>query len=319
MDGPARDEVAALGAVARRPHPGRRRGLPFVDVDGALHPELEAGVGGQRRVRRDADAQHDEVGADRPVVGEHRLRLEAGDRHPAAQVEAVVDHRRGHQRTHLRIERPHGLRGLLDDDRRAPPLDEGLGHLQADVAAADDHHALAAIGQALRVVEQVGGVVQVLHAVDEGQVDAGQVRADGRAPGGDEQLVEAEAVPVAVERAHLDLPGGQVDGRRLVPRAHVRPLLPVLLGRAGHEPFDAAVDHPAHEVGDPAGRVAGPRAPLQGDDLRVGTALADPRHRGHAGRVAADDHHPLAGHGSRCGDEPDGCRCRRSGSGRRCW
>ena len=88
----------------------------------------------------------------------------------------------GHQRAHVGVERAHGLRGLLDDDGRAPPLDEGLGHLQADVAAADDHDALAALGQILGVVEQVGGVVQGLHAVDERQVDAGQVRAGWACP-----------------------------------------------------------------------------------------------------------------------------------------
>jgi hypothetical protein len=132
------------------------------------------------------------------------------------------------------------LRGLLHDDLRAPSLDEGLGHLQADVTAAHDHHALAAIGQALRVVEQVGGVVQVLHAVDEGQVDAGQVRADGRAPGGDEQMVETEAVPVAVEWAHLPRRPGH--GRGLVP-LRVGPCC--RCSRAtGHEALDASVDHP---------------------------------------------------------------------------
>ena len=58
------------------------------------------------------------------------------------------------------------------------PLDERLGQLQPDVAAADHHHPPGRAGPSTSG-EQRGGVVEGLHAVDVGQVDARAGRAGG--------------------------------------------------------------------------------------------------------------------------------------------
>ena len=178
----------------------------------------------------------------------------------------------------------------LDHGRRATPLDVGLGHLQADVAAPDDDDPAApGLGEG----EQRLGVVERLHTVDERQVDAGQVRTDRLAAGGDEQFVVADAVdPAGVLVDELDLAGVGVDGQRLMVRAHVDATATVLVGGSGDERFDASGDESAHQERDAARRVAREAAPLEHDDLGLRAQVAHPGGSRHPGRITADDHRP---------------------------
>ena len=204
------------------------RGLAVVDVHGVAGAELDARLGRQLGARTHTDAEDDEIGIDRAVTGDHRPLLEPLDAGAAAHVDPVAAQGVGHASAEVGVDDRQRLRPLLDHGRRAAPLDVRLGHLQADVAAADDHDAPAAVvGQR----QQGLGVGEALHAVDERQVDAGQVRAHGRAAGRDEQLVEAEAADRAgVLVEELDLAGVEVDGRGVVVGAHVDAAPPVLLG-----------------------------------------------------------------------------------------
>ena len=86
------------------------------------------------------------------------------------------------------------------------------------------------------------------------------------------KLVEAErhrAVAGVVERFHPT--GVEVDAGHLVPDVNVDRVLAELLRRP-HDQVVEIVDHAAHDVRDAAGRVAGVRAALQGDDLELGVA-----------------------------------------------
>ena len=183
---------------------------------------------------------------------------------------------------------PSGCGRLLHDRRRAPALDVRLGHLQADVAAADDDDAPARLR---RQRQQRLGVVERLHAVDEREVDAREVGAHRFAAGGQHQPVEADAVDAAgVLVEELDLPGVEVDGRCLVVRAHVDAAPAVLVGRAGDERLDTAGDDATDDERDAARRVAREPRRLQHDDLGVGFPGADPCRRRHPRGVTADDH-----------------------------
>ena len=170
------DQVGALDAVTSGPDPLDRGLHAIVDDDGVAHPEVQPGVGRQPRVGAEADAQHDEIGGDRASRGVHHAGLEALDRGLGPQVEAVRRHRVADERTHLGIEQGQRLRGHLDHGGRPSPMQEGLGHLDADVAGADDDDVLDRL--VLDRLEQAGTRVETVDAVDEGKVDAGERRPD---------------------------------------------------------------------------------------------------------------------------------------------
>jgi len=288
--------VVALGAVARGVDAVDRGLLAAVDADGAPDAGLQPRVGGEAGVGRDAEPEHDDVGPDRAGRGVDDPVLEPLGLHAQADVDPELAQRRGDRRRHVRVHRAHHLLVGLDQGDLHPPAQERLGHLHADVAAADHHRGLAAA--ALGVLEQVDAVVEGLDAVDVGAVDAGQRRADRAGAGGDVQQVEPElqrAVPGVV--AHLDLPGRQIDADGLVAHPDVDALaVPELLGRAGDQLLVGA-DVAGDEVGDATGRVAGPATALEGDDLHVGLLPAGLRRRRHAAGVTAD-HQESFGHGA---------------------
>ena len=101
--------------------------------------------------------EHDEIGFDRTVRRRHRAGFEALDPDPAPDVDPVRAHGVGDALAEVGVDDAERLWRSLDDRRRAPPLDVGLGHLQADVAATDDDDPAApGLGQG----EQRLGVVE---------------------------------------------------------------------------------------------------------------------------------------------------------------
>ena len=174
--------------------PSALRRLAIVDEHGATGRQLDAGVLGERRARLHADAEDDELGLDRSVGRQHRslARTLRRRRRSGRRCRATASPRR--PAPEVDVDDAERLRPLLHHRRRAPALDVRLGHLQADVAAADDDDAPARLrGQG----QQRLGVVERLHAVDEREVDAGQVGSHRRAARRQHQLVEADAIGAA--------------------------------------------------------------------------------------------------------------------------
>ena len=130
-------------------------------------------------------------------------------------------------------------------------------------------------------------------------VDAGQVRPDRAGPGGDHEVLEADAErAVAGQVADLDLAPVGVDLDDLVLGPHVDAhRFAELARRAGDERLDV-LDLAGDVVRDAAGRVAHPATPLEGHDLEVRAEPAGVGRGGHATRVASDDDQPLS-HGGR--------------------
>jgi hypothetical protein len=97
--------------------------------------------------------------------------------------------------------------------------------------------------------------------------------------------------------ADLEAVGVDVEGHCLVVQTDVGAGATVLFGGSSNQLVDVG-DQPAHDEGDPAGRVARPGAHLQGHDLQVGSTLPCLGDGGHTARVAAD-HDQTSAHGPR--------------------
>ena len=108
---------------------------------------------------------------------------------------------------HVLVERRHHLAGALDERHPQAALHERLGHLEADVAAADHDRALAAALE--RSAEALGGVDRARRL---GRVGARDVGRDGLGAGGEHELVEALGALVAALVAHRELAAIEVDG-----------------------------------------------------------------------------------------------------------
>ena len=109
---------------------------------------------------------------------------------------------------HVLVEGGHDLPGALDERHAQAALHERLGHLEADVAAADHDRALAAALQ--RGPEALGGVDGARRL---GRVGARDVGRDGLGAGGEDDLVEALGALVAALVAHGEHATIEVDRR----------------------------------------------------------------------------------------------------------
>lgn len=123
------------------------RAVLLVNDDAAALPHLEAGGLGERGVWSDADGSDDDVRRQLLARGEgHPLRPDLGDLAAEPQVDAGRAQRVMDDRGHLRVERRHDLVGGLDDGDAEAAVEEVLGDLEADEAAADDDRGLRARG-----------------------------------------------------------------------------------------------------------------------------------------------------------------------------
>ena len=105
-----------------------------------------------------------------------------------AHVDADTLGRVLHVGGHVLVEGGHHLAGALDERHPQAALHERLGHLEPDVAPADDDRALAALLQ--RGAEALGGVDGARRL---GRVGARHVGRDRLGAGGEHDLVEALA------------------------------------------------------------------------------------------------------------------------------
>src|SRR5205085_2769340 len=106
-------------------------------------------------------------------AGEGRVPSADVDADDAALLVGVGAEGDGGEGSHVRVECAHGLGGLLDEGHVEAVADEGLGHLQADVAANyDDGPGGAAVFDA---PAEGDAVVEDLNAVDAAGIGAGQL------------------------------------------------------------------------------------------------------------------------------------------------
>jgi len=160
--------------------------------------------------------------------------------------------------------------GLVDHGHRHVASGQGLGHLHADVAAADDHGTPRS--EPFQAGQERGAVVEGLHAEHAGGVAAGKWWPHRDRPGGDDQVVEPFPVAAAGGQiADRHLAGLEVDALHLDEHAQVDAVGPVRLGRPGHQLLPVG-DVSGDPVGDAAGRVGAVVPALEGDHLEPVTS-----------------------------------------------
>ncbi len=146
------DGVLDLDGVTGRPDVRVRGPHVAVDLDPAPWSELDAGIDRQLRVRPDTRGHDHQGRLEEPATGQldgEQPGLVGRERSGrGAQVQGdpmgpqVVLHGSGE----LLVQRRHDLVGHLHDLDGQAALVQVLGHLQADVAGADDDHVLEAVG-----------------------------------------------------------------------------------------------------------------------------------------------------------------------------
>ena len=210
-------QVVRLAAVAGGPHALGRGALAPVDPDRALHPDLDARIGGQ--AARSAGCRGRarpgrRRGARRPATTAPSSTASSAGLQPHVDAQPLerVHQRGGHVGVELGIRWSDASTSVTSH----APLDERLGHLQADVAAAHHDHP-AHVARPWRRPRSAGGVVQGLHAVHHRVVDAGQVGSQRTGAGGDVQRVEADAARCGRRRGPRPRPPGR-RGRAPGPR-----------------------------------------------------------------------------------------------------
>src|SRR6195952_4787099 len=209
------------------------------------------------------EPEDDDVRPDRLPVGPHRPHpavvadVEALDAHAVAHGHPHALHRLPDDGAHVGVDLGEGLRRVVEDRHLETAQRHRLGHLDADVAGADDDRAaVAGVGQ---VLDDGLAVLERLHPEDALGVDPLQRRAQRAGAGGEHEVVVLD-LPVLTDGtvlAAVDPAEGhdlllEVDRRGLRAHAHLDPGLAVLLGRAGDQ--GVAVGARAGDpVRDPAG------------------------------------------------------------------
>jgi len=293
--GRAGDDRDVLGHVTHRPHVGDGGAHRVVHRDRARGSEFHAELLRQVHDRAHPHRHDDDVGRNglvpKPHPGDRLATLDGGDLGAQPHVHAVTPQLLLDKRGHVRVERGHHLRELLDERDRDPASHELLGHLQSDEAGTDDD------GAAHRPPVQPSpdrlGVPDGAHREDAVRLDARQRRHDGAGAGG-----EHEHVPVVggllprVEVHHPQL--AALDRAHLVAGAHLDAPLREPLRTAGVE--DGGVVHlAADEVRDAAARVGDVAVTFVDDHLRLGVvAVRLGTHGGPGGDGADDDDAPGA-------------------------
>jgi hypothetical protein len=121
----------------------------------------------------------------------------------------------GHRPAQRLVDRRQDTRRPTQERDMQTAVREGVGHLQADVAAAHDGSLLhRPRGQVLVDAEAVVHGVQTVHA---GQIQAGHVRTDRLSPRRDHQPVVGNCALTLLVRLKPHVPAVWIDGRGGVP------------------------------------------------------------------------------------------------------
>ena len=141
---PAAGRAGDLDGVAHGADGGVAGPHVLVDDDAAGRADLQARLARQSRLRPHAHRQDHQAAGDRLAAREVRrqppaFRGDGRDARPQPQVHAVGLQVLVDGGDHLRVGGDEDLRGQFDQRDLQAPLPQGLGHLQADVPAADDH------------------------------------------------------------------------------------------------------------------------------------------------------------------------------------
>jgi hypothetical protein len=190
--------------------------------------------------------------------------------------------------THIRIKGGHHLGAALDHGDVQAAQMQGFGHLQTEIAAADDdRRSRLLLGKRpfeLRTVDEVVDIVDIAAG------DALERRSDRCRPGGEEQLI---VVLPAFGR------GGQIprqnplvfriDDRDLVPDLDVDIVLFTECFRRSGDKRLFPVDQTGDIVGDASGRKRGVRSAFKNRDVGRRLQPANQRCGGHSRGIAADD------------------------------
>ena len=255
-----------------------------------LSPSSRPGVARERRRRAHAGRHHDVVGGQLLAVdARRRARVDLLQLGAEAHVDADALGRVLHVGGHVLVERGHDLAGALDERHPQAALHERLGHLEADVAAADRRRALLAAALQRRA-EALGGVDGARRLGRVGARDVGGATASAPVASTSWSKPSRRSSPLVV--AHGELAAVEVDRGDLGARVHRDPVRAVLVGRARDEPV-GVVEQPADVERDPARGVGRVRAALERDDVEVGVAAAGRARRAHPRRVASHDREPL--------------------------
>ena len=139
----------------------------------------------QRRLRAHAERQDHQVGGDgRVPVRTHgesvTVRLDLPEALAEPEPDALLAEMPRDLGGHLRVERRHDLRQLLDHRDDEPAAHEVLGHLEPDEAAAD--HDRPRRGGVLEPRADAAGVGDGAHDEDAGEIEAAGDGADRRRP-----------------------------------------------------------------------------------------------------------------------------------------
>ena len=236
-------QVERLAAVARRPHALGRGALPPVDPDGARRP----------RRRCPPPSASSALGrTPRPSTTRS-----AGRRSPAGDDRAVLDRLERSSPRRTSTPRPPSASasgaamsassvGISWSDRStsvtsSAPLDERLGHLQADVAPADHHDPAAPRRRGRRARARRRRRASARRGRSAGRCPGGRAAA-GRAPVAMCSVSNPTAHAAAGVRGPTPRPAGvEVERPDLVPEAHVDAVLVAeRLRAAGHQVVDVA-------------------------------------------------------------------------------
>ena len=283
--------------------PANFRPHPVVDADGVADAERNPGLGRQLRIRAHAETENDHVGREGPLVGHNGLytagvHLEGLEGLFAIELDAGLDEGIGNKGSHVGVQRVHDLDAPVHKGNVQSPHDQRFGHLEADIAPADDDspfrlfriHGVADGDPALEGVE----------AIDPQGVatrDPGAERQGSRCD--QEMIVGLPPSFLALEAIHVDAPVFGVDLLDLMEHPGVDTVIGFECLRSHRDEGLDVVDNLADVVGDASGRVGGVGASLECNDVQI---LAQPLCLGggaHPCGVPADDHEPLLRHRSR--------------------